>query len=89
MRLAELAQRLGGSVSEAHASIEIHGVSTLEKGAVGDLTFLANADYRAGVGTTEASALITSEAMLGDVTPPPALGLLFHEQPYLAWAQAL
>ena len=89
MRLSELAQQLGGHVAEAHRHLEVVGISTLEKGAKGDLTFLANASYRDGVMKTQATAVITSAAMLGDLRPPPELGLVMHDQPYLAWAKAL
>ena len=57
MKLAEIAEMLGGSV-EGDAEIEISGVAGLGEAAKGDISFLANPKYAAQVATTKASAVI-------------------------------
>jgi len=57
MKLAEIAERLGGTL-EGDGSIEITAVAGLKEAGRGDLSFLANPKYAAQVATTGASAVI-------------------------------
>ncbi|VGO15372.1 UDP-3-O-acylglucosamine N-acyltransferase [Pontiella desulfatans] len=57
MKLAEIAERLGG-VLEGDGDVEIVAVAGLREARIGDISFLANPKYAAHVAETEASAVI-------------------------------
>lgn len=57
MNLTEIAERLDG-VIEGDAAVDITGVASMAGARTGDITFLANPKYAAGLATTQASAVI-------------------------------
>lgn len=57
MKLAEIAERIGGTV-EGDGSLEIAAVAGLKEAVAGDISFLANPKYAAQVSATNASAVI-------------------------------
>jgi UDP-3-O-[3-hydroxymyristoyl] glucosamine N-acyltransferase len=59
MKLAEIAERLGG-VLEGDGEIEIKAVAGLKEAVAGDVSFLANPKYAVQVAETAASAVIVS-----------------------------
>jgi len=60
MKLADIAERLDG-VIEGEASVDITGVASMAGARRGDISFLANPKYAAGLATTQASAVIVSQ----------------------------
>ena len=83
MKLVEVADILACTL-EGDESIEILGVSTLERAAAGDLSFLTNPKYQNEAKRTAASAIL-----VGHDCPPMNLALLRHDNPYLAFARAI
>ena len=83
MKLVEVADRLACKL-EGDESIEILGVSTLERAGAGDLSFLTNPKYHNDAKHTAASAIL-----VGHDCPPMSLALLRHDNPYLAFARAI
>ena len=83
MKLVEVADRLSCTL-EGDGSIEILGVSTLERARAGDLSFLTNPKYQNDAKRTSASAIL-----VGHDCPPMSQALLRHENPYLAFARAI
>jgi UDP-3-O-[3-hydroxymyristoyl] glucosamine N-acyltransferase len=80
--LGQLAERLGATLRGA-ADQTINGLATLQEAQAGQLSFLANPQYRKYLADTQASALLLSpadaEGYAGDA--------LLVENPYLAFAQ--
>lgn len=80
--LGQLAERLGATLRGA-ADKPIYGLATLQDAQVGQLSFLANPQYRKYLADTQASALLLSpadaEGYVGDA--------LLVANPYLAFAQ--
>ncbi len=83
MKLVEVADRLSCKL-DGDGSIDILGVSTLERARSGDLSFLTNPKYQNHARQTGASALL-----VGNECPPMNLALLRHDNPYLAFARAI
>jgi len=83
VKLAEVAERLSCKL-EGDGSVDIVSVASLERARQGDLSFLTNSKYQAEAKRTRASALL-----VGNDCSPMNLALLRHENPYLAFAQAI
>lgn len=80
--LAELAMRLGGSVSRGPDTL-IDRVATLRDAGPGAIGFLANPKYRADLAASRASAFIVAEEHVG-LAPGPCL---IHANPYASFAR--
>jgi UDP-3-O-[3-hydroxymyristoyl] glucosamine N-acyltransferase len=80
--LGQLAERLGATLRGA-ADTQISGLATLQEAQTGQLSFLANPQYRKYLADTQAAALL--------LTPADAEGYagdaLLVANPYLAYAQ--
>lgn len=80
--LGQLAERLGATLRGA-ADTQISGLATLQEAQAGQLSFLANPQYRKYLADTQAAALL--------LTPADAEGYagdaLLVANPYLAYAQ--
>lgn len=85
MKLRELAERLQCRL-EGDGDVEIERVAGIERAEAGDLTFIASSKYRSRLKTTRASAVIVSSTQRTDDT---TAALLYSDNPYLAFAQAL
>jgi UDP-3-O-[3-hydroxymyristoyl] glucosamine N-acyltransferase len=83
MRVSEIADRLG-CVIEGDNTLQISGISTLEKAREGEISFFVNPKYYSETKTTRASAIIT-----GNDSPLLAKTILRHSNPYLAFAKAI
>ena len=81
-RLAELAECAGGDLS-GKADLLIHGVSTLQNGKPGTISFLANPRYRKYLYATRASAVILKP---GDAEHCPVDAILI-DNPYAGFAR--
>jgi UDP-3-O-[3-hydroxymyristoyl] glucosamine N-acyltransferase len=80
---AQLSQLLGCRLS-GPPDLEIHSLSTIEKGGPGDLTFLANLKYAPKAKDCRASAMIAAEPIKGF-----AGATLISPNPYHDFARAL
>src|SRR5262245_51936777 len=71
--LAELATRLGCQL-EGDGTIEVVRVAAVDDAGPGDVTFVTNPKYAAGLATTRASAVILADrpASPGEGSGPPA-----------------
>ena len=83
MKLAEIAERLGG-VLEGDGEIEIKAVAGLREAGSGDISFLANPKYATRVAETAASAVIVSS----DWDRPATCALIRAENSDQAFAEA-
>jgi len=83
LTLELLASRLGCRF-EGDGSCQISGVATLEDASSGELSFFANARYRAALAATQAAAVIVAEK---DREACPA-NRLIAKDPYLTYARA-
>lgn len=81
--LSGLATRLGCELSGGDPSVQIRGVSTLEKAGPAEITFLTNVKYAPKAKRTRAAAVIAAEPLAGDV------GTLVSSNPYFDFARAL
>src|SRR5215208_590197 len=90
MKLRELAERLACRL-EGDGEIDIVRVAGIDAAAPGDLTFVANPKYLAGLSTTGASAvLLRDDASLDAARDRPVpIAVLRTEDPYLAFARAV
>ncbi len=84
MKLSEIAERVSGKLI-GDGSIEIKGISTLEKAKEGDITFYSHPKYRKLVYKTGASAILTSDESIRDVGKP----LVIVEDAYVALSKLL
>ena len=84
LTLAKLAEEVGGELQNADPDCEITGVATLQHAAAGDISFLANAEYRRYLNDCNASAVILSP---GDAANYPA-GAIVSSNPYVSYARA-
>lgn len=80
--LAELAEHVGAKLSGGHDTT-ITGVATLQSARSGDISFLANSQYRKYLADTKATAVLLSEQ---DSEHCPVHALVCRN-PYLAYAQ--
>jgi UDP-3-O-[3-hydroxymyristoyl] glucosamine N-acyltransferase len=85
---AQLAQLLDGEV-EGNPNAEISGLSKIEEGKPGTLTFLANPAYTHHVYTTEATLLIAARDFEPERHLPKGLTLLRVANPYESFARLL
>lgn len=83
MKLRELAERLDCRL-EGDGDIDITGVAGLDAAGPGQVTFLANPKYQAGLAHTRASAVLLRE----DAGSAPC-AMLRTREPYLAFARAV
>ncbi len=81
--LSDLAARIQCELSGGDPSVEITGVSTLEKAGAAEIAFLANPKYAPQAKRTRAAAVIASEPVAGGVAT------LVSKNPYLDFARAL
>ncbi len=84
MKLQELADRLGATLTGGDAQTEITGVAGIETAGPGEVTFVANPKYAALARSTGAAAVLV-EPTFAD-TPVPTLRV---DNPYLAFARAI
>jgi UDP-3-O-[3-hydroxymyristoyl] glucosamine N-acyltransferase len=89
LKLAELAQRLGGEV-RGDAHVEVDRVAPLEEGGPGAVCFLSNVKYRPRLRACRASVLIVSDPSLVAPDPggPSFAALLVVKDAYVAHARA-
>jgi UDP-3-O-[3-hydroxymyristoyl] glucosamine N-acyltransferase len=83
VKLAEIANSLSCDL-EGDGSTDITGVETLENARDGDLSFFTNPKYQNAAKRSLASAILVDRDC-----PPMDVGLLRHENPYLAFAKAV
>lgn len=87
-RLGDLAERLGAEL-RGDPALEIRGLATLQEAAAGQLSFLANPQYRKYLAESQASAVLVraadADALAGG--RPAAAALLVVADPYLAYAR--
>jgi len=81
--LGALAEQLGCELA-GNPSVQIAGVSTLEKAGPGEVTFLANLKYAPKVKQTRAAAVFATERLAGI-----AAATLISGNPYYDFARAL
>ena len=84
----QIAELLGGTV-EGNPDVRITGLSRIEEGTPGNLTFLANPSYTHYIYTTGASLAIVQENFTPDKPLPSGLTLLRLKDPYDAFARLL
>ena len=84
--LADLAIYVDGRVV-GDGSARVTGVTTLEKGGEGCVSFLANPKYRRQVDATTASAVVVSEAVASDPTINNQIDLIVVDNPHVAYAK--
>jgi UDP-3-O-[3-hydroxymyristoyl] glucosamine N-acyltransferase len=84
MKLQELADRLGATLTGGDAQTEITGVTGIETAGPGEVTFVANPKYAALARSTSAAAVLVEPAFAD--TPVPTLRV---DNPYLAFARAI
>ena len=82
-RLGDLAERVGAEV-RGDASLEIHGVATLEEAGPADLSFFTNPRYRSAAESTRAGALL-----VGKRRASIDRNLLITDEPYAALGELL
>jgi UDP-3-O-[3-hydroxymyristoyl] glucosamine N-acyltransferase len=80
----EIARRLGGEL-EGDPQARVAGIAPIASAGTGDLTFLANRKYRQYLTTTQAAVVIVDR----DTECPEHLTVIRHDNPYLAFAQAV
>ena len=84
LRLEEIAQITGADL-QGDGDVLIENVAGIEEAGEGDISFLSNPKYRRFLESSEASALIVSREMAGEV-PPPAL---VADNPYYCFLKVL
>jgi UDP-3-O-[3-hydroxymyristoyl] glucosamine N-acyltransferase len=84
MKLSDIAAALNARLENAPPGTEITAVAAIEQALPGQLTFVSNPKYTTAANTTQASAVIVSEAF-----PAISTGMLRSQNPYLAWAKAI
>ncbi|MFQ6008294.1 MAG: UDP-3-O-(3-hydroxymyristoyl)glucosamine N-acyltransferase [Candidatus Zixiibacteriota bacterium] len=81
--LGQIAAAVGGTI-EGDGNVRITGAATIQAAAEGDIAFIANRRYLKYLHTTKASALV-----LDLETECPAVPVLRHPNPYLAFAHVI
>jgi UDP-3-O-[3-hydroxymyristoyl] glucosamine N-acyltransferase len=84
MKLNELAERLGATLTGGDGQAEVTGVAGIEEAGPGEITFVANPKYAALARSTSAAAVIVEPGFAE--TPVPTLRV---DNPYLAFARAI
>ena len=82
LQLSELAERLGARL-QGDGACRIERIATLDKAGKGDIGFITHPRYRKQLQTTQAEAVILSEADLDDYSG----NALVVANPYLAYAR--
>lgn len=83
IRLGDLAQQLGAEL-RGDAAVQITGLATLSGAQVGQVSFLANPQYRSQLQDTRASAVIVHPDLAGECP----VACLLSTNPYLTYAKA-
>jgi UDP-3-O-[3-hydroxymyristoyl] glucosamine N-acyltransferase len=83
MKLHELADKLGCTL-DGDPEVEIHSIATLETAGPGDLSFLTDNRYAAGVESSQASAILVPMKFA-----QAGRNLLRSDNPHVAYAQAV
>lgn len=84
MKLAELAEQLGATLTGGDGEIDVTGMAGIEEAGAAQVTFVANPKY-AGLARTTSAAAVIVEPGFPD-TPVPTLRIA---NPYLAFAKAV
>ena len=85
--LGSIAERIGAKLADpAQSGLSLRDVAPLDRAGAGELTFLDNPKYAAGLGASQASACILAEKFASRA--PAGMALLVAPQPYLAYARA-
>ncbi len=84
MKLAEIAERIGGKL-KGKGDIEIEGVAGLQEAKAGQISFLASPKYKQFLESTQAAAVILPLADENNLKIPSIL----HPNPYYAFARAV
>ncbi len=82
LSLGELAVRFGLKL-KGEPGLKVHGVATLSHARAGTLSFLANSRYRRALRTTQATAVLVSEADAAQCS----VAALIDPNPYLAYSR--
>jgi UDP-3-O-[3-hydroxymyristoyl] glucosamine N-acyltransferase len=85
---AQIAAMLQGKV-EGNADTAVGGLSKIEEGQPGTLTFLANPKYTEYIYTTGASIAVVSNDFVAEKSLPETLTLIRVEEPYACFAKLL
>jgi len=84
----QIAAMLQGTV-EGDAGVTVGGLSKIEEGQTGTLTFLANPKYTEHIYSTGASIAIVSNDFVAEKTLPSTLTLIRVAEPYACFAKLL
>ena len=84
MKLSELADRLGATLTGTEGQVEVTGMAGIETVGPGEVTFVANPKYASLARTTRAAAVIVEPGFTE--TSVPTLRI---DNPYLAFARAI
>jgi UDP-3-O-[3-hydroxymyristoyl] glucosamine N-acyltransferase len=84
MKLAEIAERIGGKLN-GKGDIEIEGVAGLQEAKTGQISFLASSKYKQYLESTQAAAVILPPADENNLKIPS----IFHPNPYYAFARVV
>ena len=84
MKLAEIAERIGGKL-KGKGDLEIEGVAGLQEAKAGQISFLASPKYKQFLESTQAAAVILPLADENNLKIPSIL----HPNPYYAFARAV
>ena len=84
----QIAGMLEGTV-EGNSSAEVSGLSKIEEGKAGTLTFLANPKYISYIYSTGASVAIVSNDFVAEQALPETLTLIRVEDAYGSFAKLL
>jgi UDP-3-O-[3-hydroxymyristoyl] glucosamine N-acyltransferase len=84
----QIAAMLAGKI-EGNAQVEVGGLSKIEEGKKGTLTFLANPKYTSFIYETQASIAIVGNDFVPEKNLPEGLTLIRVENPYSCFAKLL
>ena len=84
----QIAQLLGGTV-EGNANEEVNGLSKIEEGKFGTLTFLANPKYTEYIYSTGASIAIVNKTFVAEKNLPKLLTLIRVDDAYACFGKLL
>jgi UDP-3-O-[3-hydroxymyristoyl] glucosamine N-acyltransferase len=85
MKIAEIAQFIGGEPENCPANLVINGCAKLEEAAPSDISFLANSKYSPLLSTTSAGAVLVEK----DQKIPEGTPVIRVKNPYLAYVLLL
>ena len=84
MKLAEIAERIGGKL-KGKGDIEIYGVAGLQEAKAGQISFLASPKYKQFLESTQAAAVILPLADENNLK----ISSILHPNPYYAFARVV